>query len=204
MDTMTGWMFVTRWGNSLLLLPAASCICISLWAVGDRRIALRWAACFGGAVFAVLASKVAFLGWGIGSRALDFTGISGHSTLAAAVLPMLGWWLTQDQPAAVQRRAVVTGAGLALVVGISRLLLSAHSVSEVAIGLALGALVAWTVIPRGRVADKRSSFRWLVPTTLLAAGIVTGVGESGGAHGIVVQLALHLSGRTEAFTRTML
>ena len=125
-------------------------------------------------------------------------------TLAAAVLPMLGWWLTQDQSHDLQWRAVVAGAGLALAVGLSRLLLSTHSLSEVVIGLALGALVAFAVIPRRCIAQKRSIVRWALPTALLAAGLATGVGGSGEAHGIVVQLALHLSGRTEAFTRGML
>ena len=122
---MNAWMFLTRWGNSLLLLPAASCICIGLWAGGERRVAWKWAVCFGAAVLLVFATKVAFLGWGIGSRTLDFTGISGHSMLAAAVLPMLGWWLTQERSPETQRNATIAGTVVACIIGASRLLLSA-------------------------------------------------------------------------------
>lgn len=204
MDTTTAWLFMTRWGNSLLLLPAASWICVSLWAGGDRRIAWRWALLFGGAVAVVLATKLAFLGWGVGIRSLDFTGVSGHSTLAASVLPMLAWWLTQDQAPATQRRAVGAGWGLAMMVGLSRVLLSTHSVSEVVAGLLLGSLVAWAVIPRGVVAANRTAFRWALLGALLIAGILTSVGESDGAHGFVMQLALQWSGRSEPFTRSML
>ena len=35
------------------------------------------------------ASKVAFIGWGLGLSALDFTGISGHAMIASAVYPLL-------------------------------------------------------------------------------------------------------------------
>ena len=131
---MTVWMFLTRWGNSLLLVPTASWIGLSLWAVGERPVAWRWVLYFGAALLLVLGTKVAFLGWGIGSRSLNFTGISGHSTLAAAVLPMLAWWLTQERGRTTQLRAVFGAALFAIVVGVSRILLSAHSVSEVVTG----------------------------------------------------------------------
>ncbi len=201
MDGMTGWMFLTRWGNSVLLLPVAACICISLWAGGDRRVAWHWAFTFGGAVLIVLVTKLAFLGWGIGSHSFDFTGISGHSTLAASVLPMLGWWLTRDRTLSVQRTAVLAAWIVALVVGASRVSVSVHSVSEVVCGLALGTLVAWAVIPQGYVAKNRSAFRWALLGALLIAGMLPGLGESDEAHGLVMRIALQLSGRTEPFTR---
>ncbi len=198
---MTGWMFLTRWGNSVLLLPAAACICISLWSDGDRRVAWRWAFAFGGAVLIVLATKVAFLGWGVGSRSLDFTGISGHSTLAASVLPMLGWWLTRDRTPSLQRKAVLAAWIVAVAIGISRVLVSAHSVSEVVAGLVLGTVVAWAVIPKGIIAKNRGAFHWALLGALLIAGMLPGLGESDEAHGIVMQIALQLSGRAEPFAR---
>jgi membrane-associated phospholipid phosphatase len=202
---MTVWMFLTRWGNSLLLLPTASWIGVSLWAVGERPVAWRWVIYFGIALGLVLATKIAFLGWGIGSRALDFTGISGHSTLAAAVLPMLAWWLTQERPRATQLRAVVGASLFAIVVGVSRILLSAHSPSEVVAGLALGLAVSWLAIPHGTVSVRNlAHLRWFVLFVLIAVGSLSRVGESGEAHGIVVQIALALSGRSEPFQRNML
>ncbi|MEO8938144.1 MAG: phosphatase PAP2 family protein [Burkholderiaceae bacterium] len=204
METMTGWLFLTRWGNAILLLPLAACLCVGLWVAGDRRVAWRWAVCFGSAVLLVFATKLAFLGWGLGIRSLDFTGISGHSTLAASVLPVFAWWLTQGRRLDVQRRAVVAAVVLALLVGVSRLLLQTHSISEVIAGLALGNLVAWAVIPRGVVTRHRYVFRGLVLAALLVAGLVPGVGQSGDAHGLVQTLALRLSGRSEPYTRDML
>lgn len=201
MDATTGWMFLTRWGNSILLLPVAACLCIALWAGGERRVALHWACVFAGAVVVVLATKLAFLGWGIGSRRFDFTGISGHSTLAAAVLPMLAWWLVRGRAPAVRRTVLLAAWIVALGVGVSRVRLSAHSVSEVVAGLALGTLVAWAVIPRQHVARRQSAFRWALLAALVFAGMLPDVGESDEAHGLIVRVALHLSGRAEPFTR---
>ena len=202
---MTVWMFLTRWGNSLLLLPTASWIGLSLWAVGERPVAWRWVLYFGAALVIVLATKVAFLGWGIGSRALDFTGISGHSTLAAAVLPMLAWWLTQERSRTTQLRAVIAASLFAIVVGVSRVLLSAHSPSEVVAGLLLGLGVAWIAIPRTPVSVMNlRHLRWFVLVVLLVVGSMTRAGESGEAHGIVLQLALALSRRSEPFQRHMM
>ncbi len=198
---MPAWMFLTRWGNSLLLLPTASCIAAGLWLDGERPIAWRWSCWFGGAVLLVLATKVAFLGWGIGIRALDFTGISGHSTLAAAVLPMLAWWLTQERDAASRARAVAIGAVLAAAVGVSRLPLSAHSASEVVTGLALGFAVAARTIPREPAFDPHGPLRWLVLAALLAVGSVSDVGNSDEAHGIVALIALKLSGHDVVYQR---
>lgn len=201
MDATTGWLFLTRWGNSMLLLPTAACIAASLWTGRDRSMAWRWTWCFGGAVLLVLATKVAFFERGLGSRALDFTGISGHSTLAAAVLPVLAWWLAQRQAPNVQRGAIVFAWGLAVAVGISRVTLATHSISEVVIGLALGTLVAWAVIPRRLVAGRGTVVRWVLLGALLSAGSLSHVGKSEEAHGLIVSVALQLSGRSEPFTR---
>jgi len=198
---MTAWMFVTRWGNALLLLPAASWIGLCLWAGGERAVARRWAFAFGGAVMLVFATKVAFLGWGIGSRALDFTGISGHSMLAASVLPMFAWWLAQDRDDDTRGRVIVASALFAIVVGLSRVLLSAHSPSEVVAGLALGLAVAWLSIPRRRVAGDHVRLRWLVLFVLMGIGSLSTIGDADDAHGLVVRIALALSGRAEPFQR---
>jgi membrane-associated phospholipid phosphatase len=201
---MLAWMLLTRWGNSLLLIPTASWIGLSLWIGGERPIAWRWVLSFGVATVLVFATKIAFLGWGLGIQSLDFTGISGHSLCASAVLPMFAWWLTQDRSVAVRHSAVAAGLLLAVAVGISRVVLSAHSTSEAIAGLALGFVVAWTAIPRGPVVNPRYQLRWLVVCALLALGTVTPVGDSEQAHDFVTAIALALSGHNAPFTRDML
>src|ERR1700753_2650801 len=102
---MLAWMFLTRWGNSLLLIPTASWIGLSLWIGGERPVAWRWLLSFGAAASLVLATKIAFLGWGVGIRSIDFTGISGHSLCASAVLPMFAWWLAPGRGSETRRGA---------------------------------------------------------------------------------------------------
>jgi len=204
MDPITAWAFVTRWGNAMLLLPLAAWIVVTLWFDGERGAAWRWAWSFGVALLLVLTSKIAFLGWGIGSRALDFTGISGHSTLAAAVLPMMAWWLTEAGSPSLRRASIAGAVVLAVVVALSRVFLSTHSVSEAVAGLALGSLAAWSAIPRSGHARIHTAMRWSAALLLLGFATVSPVGDSDEAHGLVARLALALSGHGAVYTRDML
>lgn len=79
------------------------------------------------------------MGWGLGIRELDYTGFSGHSALSAAFWPIFLWLLSARFSTGLQKAAVATGYILAAVVGYSRLVIHAHSVSEVIAGLLLGA-----------------------------------------------------------------
>src|SRR5688500_14227487 len=86
------WRHFTWLGDSGLLLPAA--LLIAVWLASARHTwpaAWAWVLIFGAASLVVLASKLAFLGWGIGSASLNFTGISGHTMLSAAVWPVALW-----------------------------------------------------------------------------------------------------------------
>ncbi len=92
--TQPFWLLLTRLGEAPILLPAAM---LALWALSrhaaGRRLALGWLGSLGSAVFLTTATKVAFIGWGLGWPAIDFTGISGHAMFAAAVYPLLfGTW----------------------------------------------------------------------------------------------------------------
>ena len=78
----SAWWDVTWFGDSGLLLPAAALI--ALWLASSRRTwpaAALWIVIFGAASTVVLVSKLAFLGWGVGSARFNFTGISGHTML---------------------------------------------------------------------------------------------------------------------------
>ena len=152
------WFAVTRVGEAQILLPAF--LAGALWlafarpagargraAQGSahahdhpaRRSALRWIAGIVATTAVVTASKVAFLGFGVGIAALDFTGFSGHSMYATAILPVL---------AAIVggRRGAIIGALLAVLITYSRVNLGAHSWSEAISGMVLGAAAAgWTL-----------------------------------------------------------
>ncbi|MBJ7517131.1 MAG: phosphatase PAP2 family protein [Stenotrophomonas sp.] len=185
-------------GDSRLLLPAALVLIVMGWHRGSRWH-LRWAVtlCAIGAM--VLVSKLAFLGWGIGSARLDFTGISGHAAVSASVWPVL---LAMCMPRRGARWASVAGLLLAAAIAYSRLPLNAHSCSEVASGGLLGALgSAWTL--RRLDATAPASPGWLA-AALIAAAIMPAAFPQATTHEAVVRLATALSGAKKAYARSAL
>jgi len=174
------------------------------------RVCWVWAWAMGAAVVLVLATKVAFLGWGMGIAYIDFTGISGHAMLATAVWPALAAAMTLR----LSKQACVVGAGLALavaiVVGLTRIELGAHSLSEVLLGWMVGLVVAVMAVRALRTMRAQGGFRFrawpLVVGNLL---VLIATAPRGGraapeTHGLVVQIALWASGRVEPFSRAML
>ena len=86
---MIPWMEITRFGGIVVTAPAAAAI--TAWLMMGRawRLAAWWCVLFIGGMALVVATKIAFIGWGLGIQALDYTGISGHAMRATAVYPVL-------------------------------------------------------------------------------------------------------------------
>ncbi|MDG1644325.1 phosphatase PAP2 family protein [Klebsiella huaxiensis] len=134
------WQVVTFFGDSTVLLPSAAVLFIVLLLRKDsKQVAWNWVLLFGITGVIVCASKLAFMGWGIGIRELDFTGFSGHTALSTAFWPILLWLLCARAAPVIRRISVLLGYALAGLVGYSRLVIHAHSTSEVIAGLLLGA-----------------------------------------------------------------
>lgn len=140
---MLDWYFLTFFGDSMLLLPCALILFLLLLTSSATRAAgWQWALIFGFTGGLVCLSKLAFMGWGIGSERYDFTGFSGHSALAASIWPPLLWALTGRFSHPVRSLALLTGWILPFTIGVSRLEIRVHSVSEVISGLILGYLAS--------------------------------------------------------------
>lgn len=193
------WWILTHLGASSLLLPALLLVLGGLWEAGARDAAQRYALRLAIAVTITVVSKCLFFGWGIGIAVLDFTGVSGHTLLATSILPVL----LQGIPwPALQARGggAALGALLAIVVGVSRLVVQAHSVSEVVAGWVLGAAVSWpTVRQLGPVALSHWASK-LAPLVLLLA-LNTSTATYLPTHDIEVRLALLVSGQGKPFAR---
>ena len=197
---MSPWHLVSLFGESAYLLPCAVFLALWLYWRGAPGSARHWGLAFAAAALLVLASKLAFMGWGIGSAALNFTGFSGHAMMAASVLPVL---LYLAVPAARRRLgwlAAAAGVGLALLVGVSRLALHAHSVSEVAGGLGVGLCVSLPFILR-RTTPHGPLAMVLASVVLATALVMPMTGTVGASHGLIQQLAMLLSGRDRPFQR---
>ena len=207
---MTLWLLITRLGEAQILLPAAGLALLLLAQREDSRAAaLRWALALGLGTLVTTVSKVAFLGFGWGIAALDFTGFSGHSMYAASVdIPLLatcalalfgrGRW-----------GGALAGAALAALIAVSRVEVGAHSVSEAIAGFVLGgSLAAWVVAALPRQWPAQPALRTavgLAPLGLvlwLAAGVAWAPPPV--THSLVVRLSLALSGREHPYTRAHL
>jgi len=163
MSAGQAWVDVTGLGDSAVLLPCIALV--ALWLglpKATRYLAWRWLALVLVVIGLVALSKLAFMGWMVSLPSLDFTGVSGHSALAMLVWPALAGLVGMRRGLRFQALGVLLGVALALAVGWSRVVLHAHSPSEVVLGLLLGALAVlaflwwhrhvWRLPERGFVA----------------------------------------------------
>jgi len=194
------WYLITSFGGAGLTLPLA--IAIALWlTIGYTwRLAAGWLILLGAAVALVTVTKVAFLGWGVGLRVWDFTGLSGHAMLATAVYPVAMFLVLLPAPPAVR----IAGVAMALlggaIIGFSRIVIQAHSPSEAITGCVVGALTAlifirfaWDATP-GRLP--------VVPVALSLIALTVGLHNVRvPTHRWVTHLALKVSGHDQPFVR---
>lgn len=200
-DYLTFWHLLTRLGEAQILLPAAllAALCLLRRPEG-RPLVAWWLALLGVATLLTTASKVAFIGWGVGWPALNFTGISGHAMFAAAIYPLLLGTLNSRAGPVGRRLAVVAGGVLALLVGASRIVIGAHSGSEVLSGLVLGgtasaAALALTRLPRDLISP-------LIPAAVaLWLALTPAHAPPSQTHSMVTWLSLKLSGHATPYTR---
>jgi membrane-associated phospholipid phosphatase len=151
------WLHITALGDNAVSLPCI--VLIALWlapSVATRGLAWRWQQFARGVITLVASSNLAFIGRKVSVPGLDFTGLSGHSAAAAVVWPALGALWGGRRGPRWQTLGALMGWMLALAVGVSRLALHAHSMSEVVLGLLLGSVGTWCFLWRYRV-------RWRLP-----------------------------------------
>jgi membrane-associated phospholipid phosphatase len=176
-------------------------VCAGLMQAGAAATLSKWLLAFVIATAVTLATKIAFFGWGIGSVALDFTGISGHTLLATSVLPMLGWVFAR-RGEAYSRPMVLVGLALGAFVGAWRVAIDAHSVSEVVSGWIGGAAVAVVALRALRPGWRAPMFVKLVPLLFLISPET--IPNLVSSPVLEAELAIWLSGREAPYTRQWL
>ena len=195
------WGVVTRLGESGIVLPLVLVVAIGLgWSARRANRALPLLAPITLGAILVTATKIAFMGFGWGIASIDFTGMSGHAMLAAAIYPALVAVLVpQTRP----HRALAMAAAASVVglVAVSRVALATHSTSEVLSGCAVGALAAAVTIRSiNRAGGVRLSPAWLAPAlawmllTFPAPPVIA-------SHEWITGLAMTLSGRDRPYVR---
>lgn len=202
------WQLISFFGDSTVLLPSAAALFIVLMLrKTSRLLAWQWSLLFGITGAIVCASKLAFMGWGLGIRELDYTGFSGHSALSAAFWPIFLWLLSARFSAGLQKAAVATGFILAAVVGYSRLAIHVHSVSEVIAGLLLGAagsaLFLLLQLQKRSIPSESVSISWgAVACLVMVPLILLHSGNKAPTQSLLEQIATAVGPLDKPFTRT--
>ena len=194
------WYSITSLGGAGLTLPLA--IAIALWlALGySWRMAAGWLLLLGAAIGVVTLTKLAFLGWGVGVRELDFTGLSGHAVLSTAVYPVALFLMLLPARPAIRLAGVMLGLAAGIAVGLSRVVLDAHSPSEAITGCIVGAVTALMFVRWSWNAEPGRLSAVPVAVSLLMLTV--------GLHGVhlptqrwVTHIALKVSGHERPFIR---
>lgn len=191
------WIHLSQLGDSRWLLPLGLTLMLVAPAA-SAPLRWRWAVALAIAASLTLASKLAFLGWGVGLARLDFTGFSGHATMSAAIYPVVAYLSAHGRCRSPWGWAVA-GVVLAAAIAWSRLPLNAHSLSEVVGGWLLGTAASVAAL------SARPAAFTTPPRTLVLAlcmGLLMPLTmPSVRTHDLVVRLATELSGRDSVFAR---
>jgi membrane-associated phospholipid phosphatase len=196
------WYTITRLGESGIIVPTA--IVTALWmafTMRQTRSAWFWLVPVGIAASVTTLTKLAFLGWGVGIASLDFTGISGHAMFSAAIYPVMVRTLLGKTRPPWPLLLVLSAYAFAALIGVSRVMIHVHSVSEVVSGFAIGSAASLSALMLISGNTPRISSRWLwaglaswlVVMPLRAAPSTT--------HDVVTRIAIKLADRTEPFSR---
>lgn len=185
-------------GDSLLLIPVAAVIATWLACTRARRLALWWCVLFFGGLALVGASKIAFLGWGLGIRAIDMKGFSGHAMRTTAVAPVLLYLVLHSAPLYWRRAAALLG--LALGAGMGLLLISCgyHSVSETLAGWLIGAFASLAWVRMAEQSPPLELDRSALSAGLLVFVMAVMVMPVSGTY-IMTKIALYLSGNSTPY-----
>jgi membrane-associated phospholipid phosphatase len=159
--------FVTDFADQAVALPVAATVLLALLALGWRRGALAWAAGVGGVLLAMLVLKLVTFACAWRVPWIGLSSPSGHTATAAVVYGGL-LALLVPRGFAGTLAAAVAGGAFALLFGLTRLALHAHTVPDVVVGAAVG--IAGAVILR-LLAGERPA-RLSSPRLTLAACVV--------------------------------
>jgi len=196
---------LTYFGDSMLLIPTAVIMAILItWKNSDHRAVWYWMLAFCAAGAIVSLSKIAFLGFGIGSARFNFTGISGHSAMSATLWPVMLWLLSGRFSSFWRTFAVGIGYLIPLMVGMSRLILNYHSQSEVVSGLFLGFTLSTTFLVSQRCSELKGFSTGQLCITLLLPLLLISDGRTATTQQFLQRLSVQIAGIDHAWTRAEL
>jgi len=202
---MSFWEHLSNLADVVSMGFAAAMIATGLVFGRAWRAAGIWCGLIGAGMMLVVASKIAYLGWGWGICRWNFTGFSGHATRAMAIAPVFFHLILNRTSLPLQRAGVLLGIAFGFAAGMSRLALHVHSLSEVVAGWLLGGTVALLFIWSGKDQEEPNrqnfelnKFAAIFGILILAALPAPG---SGTTQKVLVELSIFLSKHEVAFSR---
>ena len=154
------WNFVTDFGDSAVTLPLAAATIAFLFLSGWSRAALALALALAGCGIAIGLLKLGLESCGHPLLHTDITNPSGHAAISTTVYGALALLFGHRLPAGRRWFPVVGAFILVSGIAVSRVVLDAHSLPEVAIGLSIG-LTAVAVFARALAGLPAPAFRGL-------------------------------------------
>jgi hypothetical protein len=172
-----------------------------LTAPETRRVGWLWLAAVVLDAVVVAISKLLFLGWDIYPPGLNFTGLSGDAAMAFLCWPVAGAMTTSRAAPHWHRLTIGVGLILGVIVAASRVLLRAHTLTEVLFGSVWGAFLAaaflWAV--RHRPLTVPSGNVW-IPLVALALVLMV-CGHTLSYNRALAWIAIRMSGHTSVYRR---
>lgn len=199
---MLSWQHFSMLGDSVITLPAAALITVWLLAGGAWRMGLWWSALFGAGLSLVVMTKIAFVGWGLGISAWDFTGFSGHAMRAAALFPVLFYLALLRAAAAWRRAGLAFGLLLGVLMAIARVADQSHSVSEAVSGCLLGTALALGFVWLAQSLPKPRKCRWLLSLSFFCLLPTAYAAPPAPTNAWIEAVALYLSGHSAPYVRS--
>jgi membrane-associated phospholipid phosphatase len=194
------WKHITRLGSASLLMPIIALTALAFWRSNQKSAIRIFLVILVVAISITLVSKIIYLGWGLGITSLDFTGISGHTLLATAVLPIMFGWMLSPNQWKFRYTGELVGLLLAIVVGLSRIVLGAHSLSEVVAGWIFGLIVCGVTLKAIKYPIQIPYFFRYIAVGLLLIINLTSTNYLP-THDWELRLALLLSGHEVSYSR---
>ena len=125
--------YLTDFADQAVILPLVLAVAVALAVQGWRRGAVVWLLVVAATFLATLGFKIMFLACSPLFEPMDVHSPSGHVAAATVVAGGLAAMLTR------QRTSIIPAAVVAaIVIGMSRLVLGAHSLPEVIVGAMIG------------------------------------------------------------------
>lgn len=132
------WQFLTDFGDSAITVPVSLLTFVFLIIIDRRRLAIGWGIAILGCASAIGALKILFAPCGQRLAFAALTSPSGHAAMTTVVYGSLTMLLGSSLPRPFRMTLDVAAAFFIAAVAVSQLVLDAHDVAEVIVGLAVG------------------------------------------------------------------